>query len=46
MGGIFNLEKTTVPVLHIDLQYEVEKLKYMKVSGHATEDQSQIQTSS
>ena len=38
---LFNLEKTTVSVLHKELEYKVEKLKYKKV-GHAAEDQNQI----
>jgi len=45
-GGLFNLEKTTVLVLHKELEYTVEKLKYKKVAGHAAEDQNQIRTSS
>ena len=44
--GLFNLEKMMVSVLHKDLEYKVEKLKYKKVGGHAAEDQNQIQTSS
>ena len=43
--GLFNLEKTTVSVLHKELEYKVEKLKYKKV-GDAAEDQNQIRTSS
>ena len=35
--GLFNLEKTTVSVLHKELEYKVEKLKYKKV-GDAAED--------
>ena len=35
-----------VLVLHKELEYKVEKLKYKKVEGHAAEDQNQIQTSS
>ena len=31
-----------VSVLHRELAYKVEKLKYKKVGGHATEDQNQI----
>ena len=27
MGGLFNLEKTRVSVLHKELEYKVEKLK-------------------
>ena len=34
-GGLFNLEKTMVSVLHKELGYKVEKLKYRKVGGHA-----------
>ena len=33
-------------VLHKELAYKVEKLKYKKVGGHAAEDQNQIRTSS
>ena len=35
-----------VSVLHKELQYQVEKLKYKKSGGHAAEDQNQIWTSS
>ena len=45
-GGLFNLEKTLISVLHKELEYKVEKLKYKKVGGHAAEDQNQIRTSS
>ena len=31
-----------VSVFHTELEYKVEKLKYMKVGGHAAEDQNQI----
>ena len=34
-----------VSVLHKELEYKVEKLKYKKVRGHAAEDHKQIQTS-
>ena len=44
--GLFNLETTMVSVLHKELEYKVEKLKYKKVGGHAAEDQNQIRTSS
>ena len=44
-GGLFNLEKTMVLVLHKELEYKVEKLKYKKVGVHAAEDQNQIRTS-
>ena len=43
-GGVFNLEKTMVSVLHKELKYKVEKLKNKKVRGHAAEDQNQIRT--
>ena len=45
-GGLFIVEKTMVSVLHKELEYKVEKLKYKKVGGHAAEDQNQIRTSS
>ena len=38
MGGLFNLEKTIVSVLHKELGYKVEKLKYKRVGGHAAKD--------
>ena len=44
--GLFNLKKTMVLVLHKELECKVEKLKYKKVRGHASEDQNQIRTSS
>ena len=44
-GGLFNLEQTMVSVLHKELEYKVEKLKYKKVRGHAAEDHKQIRTS-
>ena len=44
-SGCF-LEKTMVSVLHKELEYKVENLKYKKVGGHAAEDQNQIWTSS
>ena len=44
--GLFNLEKTTVSVVHKELGYKVEKFKNKKVGGHEVEDQNQIQTSS
>ena len=40
--GFFSLEKTMVSVLHKELEYNVEKLKYKKNGGHAAEDQNQI----
>ena len=45
-GGLFNFEKAMVSVLLKELGYEVEKLQYKKVGGHAAKDQNQIQTSS
>ena len=30
-GDVFNLEKRMVPVLHKDLEYNVDKLRYKKV---------------
>ena len=45
-GDLFNLEKMMVSVLHKELEYRVEKLKYKKVGGHAAEDQNQIRNSS
>ena len=30
-GGLCNLETTMVSVLHKELEYKVEKLKYMKI---------------
>ena len=35
-----------VSVLHKELEYQVEKLTYEKVGGHAAEDQNQTRTSS
>ena len=35
-----------ISVLHEEIEYKVEKVKYKKVGGHAAEDQNQIQTSS
>ena len=34
-GGLFNSEKMMVSVIHKELEYKVEKLKYKKVGGHA-----------
>ena len=44
--GLLDLEKTMVSVLHKELEYEVIKLRYKKLGGHAAEDQNQIRTSS
>ena len=41
-GGLFNLEKMIVSVLHKGLEYKVEKLKYKKLGGYSAEDQNQI----
>ena len=38
--GLFNLEKMMVSVLHKELQYKMEKLKYKKVADHADKDQT------
>ena len=40
--GEINVEKTMVSLLHKELEYIVEKLKYEKVGGHAARDQNQI----
>ena len=42
-GGLFNLEKVMVSVLHKELQYNTicKKLKY-KVGDHAAEDHNEI----
>ena len=45
-GCLFNLENAMVSVLHEELEYKVEKLKYKMVGGHAAEDQNQAPTSS
>ena len=37
-GSLFKLKKTVVSVLHKELEYKVEKLKYDKVGDHAAED--------
>ena len=33
--GLFDLEKTMVSVLHKELEYKMDNLKYNKVGGHA-----------
>ena len=43
--GLFSLEKMMVSVLHKELEYNVEKLKYKKDEDHAAEDQNQIRIS-
>ena len=45
-GGLFNLEKTMLSVLHKDLLYKLENLKYKKLGDHAAEDHNEIRTSS
>ena len=45
-GGLFNLETTMISILRKKLEYNVVKLRYKKVEGHAAEDQNQIRTSS
>ena len=37
-GSLFKLGKTVVSVLHKELEYKVEKLKYDEVGDHAAED--------
>ena len=47
--GLFDLETTMVSVLHKELEYKVEKLKYKTFWGHSSsklKDQNQIRTSS
>ena len=44
-GGLFNLAKTIVSVVHKELEYKEEKLKYKKLEEHAAEDQKPIRTS-
>ena len=34
-GGLFNLEQTMVSVVHKEVEYKVEKLKYKEVRGYA-----------
>ena len=45
-GSLFTLAKMIVSVLHKELEYKVEKLKYEKAGGYAAEDQKQTQISS
>ena len=45
-GGLFNLETTMISILRKKLEYNVVKLRYKKVEGHAAEDQNQIRTTS
>ena len=37
---LINLEKMMVSVVHKELEYKVETLKYKKVGGHAVKDQN------
>ena len=41
-GGV-NLEETMVSVLHNELEYKVEKLKYKKTGGHESESNPNFQ---
>ena len=43
--GFFSLEKMMVSVLHKELEYNVEKLKYKKDEDHAAKNQNQIRIS-
>ena len=43
-GGLFNLEMTIVSVLHKEVEYKVEELKYKRVLGHAAKDQNQVRS--
>ena len=45
-GSLFTLAKMMVSVLHKELEYKMEKLKYEKAGGYAAEDQKQTQISS
>ena len=36
-GGVFNWEESMVSVLHKEVEYKVEKLKYRKVGGYLSE---------
>ena len=45
-GGLFNLETTMISILRKKLEYNVVKLRYKEVEGHAAEDQNQIRTTS
>ena len=44
--SLFTLAKMMVSVLHKELEYKMEKLKYEKAGGYAAEDQKQTQISS
>ena len=45
-GGLFNLEKTMVSVLHKKPRIQSGNAQVQEVEGHAAEDQRQIRTSS
>ena len=45
-GGLFNLEKTKVSVLHKKTRIQSGKAQVWQVGGHAAKDQKQIWTSS
>ena len=45
-GGLFNLDTTTVSVLHKKTRIQSAKAQVQKVLGHAAEDQNQIRASS
>ena len=40
--GLFNLETMMVSVIHKELEYKVEKLKYKEGLGHTAKDQNQM----
>ena len=41
--GLFDLEKTMVSVLHKEIEYKVDKLKYKKVRSHAAKTNPNFQ---
>ena len=43
-GGLLNLEKTKVSVLHKELEYKVEKLKYKKVGAEVMQPRIRIKS--
>ena len=46
VGGLFNLEKTMVSVLHRKLRIQSGEAQEQEVGGHAAEAQNQVRTSS
>ena len=40
--GLFDLEKTMVSVLHKELEYKMDNLKYKKVGGHAAKTNCEL----